>query len=218
MAVAVDDLAPEVVMSPVTIDRLHLDKTKPGCETPLKEQCAFARAAADRIVAGRIRRLGSSIMLRDRYELPLSTASSAARDASVAGCEAKLTMYPGAIEAFDRAIAADPGCALAYAAKAQALLESGDAASARASMASANSLTAGLSPRERSHVAFFDLLVRGDSEGALSALGPHLDAWPRDVLVLATTRVYQRPDRVFRPRRAETYAAGAARQACPELR
>ena len=45
-------------------------------------------------------------MLTDRYELPLTTASSAARDAYVEGCEAKLTMYPGALEAFDRAIAA----------------------------------------------------------------------------------------------------------------
>ena len=62
-------------------------------------------------------------MLTDRYDLPLSTASPAARDAYVQGCEAKLTMYPGAIEAFDRAIAADPGFALPYAAKAHALLE-----------------------------------------------------------------------------------------------
>ena len=38
-------------------------------------------------------------MLTDRYGLPLSTASSAARDAYVEGCQAKLTMYPGAIEA-----------------------------------------------------------------------------------------------------------------------
>ena len=52
-------------------------------------------------------------MLTDRYDLPLSTASSAARDAYVQGCEAKLTMYPGAIEAFDRAIAADSGFAVA---------------------------------------------------------------------------------------------------------
>jgi len=61
-------------------------------------------------------------MLTDRYELPLSTSSSTARDAYVEGCEAKLTMYPGAVEAFDRAIAADPGFALAHAAKAHALL------------------------------------------------------------------------------------------------
>jgi|HubBroStandDraft_6_1064221.scaffolds.fasta_scaffold04191_9 uncharacterized protein YecT (DUF1311 family) len=126
-------------------------------------------------------------MLTDRYGLPLSTTSSAARDAYVEGCEAKLTMYPGALEAFDRAIAADPGFALAHAAKAHALLERGDAAAARTSMAAANSLIAGLSAREDSHIAFFDLLSAGDTEAALSALAAHLNAWPRDALVLATT-------------------------------
>jgi tetratricopeptide (TPR) repeat protein len=126
-------------------------------------------------------------MLTDRYELPLSTASSAARDAYVEGCEAKLTMYPGAIEGFDRAVAADPGFALAHAARAQLLLERGDAAAARASMAAANSLSAGLSAREASHIAFFDLLSAGDTETALAALPAHLNAWPRDAVVLGTT-------------------------------
>src|SRR6202165_3811174 len=109
-------------------------------------------------------------MLTGRYGLLLSTTSSAARDAYVEGCEAKLTMYPGAIEAFDRAIAADPGFALAHAARAHALLERGDAAAARASMAAANSLAAGLSAREASHIAFFDSLVAGGAEAALAAL------------------------------------------------
>lgn len=126
-------------------------------------------------------------MLTDRYGLLLSTTSSAARDAYVEGCEAKLTMYPGAIEAFDRAIAADPHFALAHAARAYAVLERGDAAASRASMEFANSLVAGLSGRETSHVAFFDLLVAGDVEAALSAVHAHVEAWPRDVLVLATT-------------------------------
>src|SRR5258708_30086870 len=122
-------------------------------------------------------------MLTDRSELPLSTASSAARDAYVAGCAAKLTMYPGAIEAFDRAIAADPGFALAHAARAHALLERGGAAAARASMATANSLSADLSAREASHIAFFDLLVAGDAEAALSAVTTHLNISPRDTLL-----------------------------------
>jgi hypothetical protein len=87
-------------------------------------------------------------ILTDRYELPLSTASSAARDAYLEGCEAKLTMYPGAIEGFDRAIAADPGFALAHVARAHVLLERGDAAAARMPMAAANSLAAGLTKRE----------------------------------------------------------------------
>jgi tetratricopeptide (TPR) repeat protein len=98
-----------------------------------------------------------------------------------------LTMYPGAIEAFDRAIAADPGFALAHAARAHALLERGDAAAARASMAAANSLAAGLSAREASHIAFFDWLVAGEAEAAISALHAHLNAWPLDAVVLATT-------------------------------
>jgi hypothetical protein len=126
-------------------------------------------------------------MLTDGYGLLLSTHSPAARDAYAAGCEAKLTMYPGAIEAFDRAIAADPGFALAHAARAHALLERGDGAAALVSMAAANSLAAGLSAREAGHIAFFGLLVLGEAEAALHALHRHLDHWPRDVLVLATT-------------------------------
>ncbi|HEY1260473.1 MAG TPA: tetratricopeptide repeat protein, partial [Stellaceae bacterium] len=126
-------------------------------------------------------------MLTDGYGLPLSTTSVAARDAYVEGCNAKLTMYPGAVEAFDRAIGIDPGFALAHAARAHALLERGDITAARASIAAANSLIAGLTAREQSHVAFFDLVVAGDAEAALAALAAHLDSWPRDALVLATT-------------------------------
>jgi Flp pilus assembly protein TadD len=126
-------------------------------------------------------------MLTDGYDLPVSTASSAARDAYVEGCATKRVNYPGAIEAFDRAIAADPGFALAHTAKAHTLLERGVAAEARASMVAANSLVANLSPREVSHVAYFGMLVAGDSEAALVAVFEHLDAWPRDVMVLATT-------------------------------
>src|SRR5260370_18801833 len=117
-------------------------------------------------------------MLTDRYELPLSTASSAARDAYVEGCEAKLTMYPGAIEGFDRAIAADPGFALAHAARAHLLLERGDAAAARASMAAANAFAAGLSAREISHIAFFDLLAAAHAAAPPSALPPPPHACP----------------------------------------
>jgi hypothetical protein len=126
-------------------------------------------------------------MLTDHYDLPLSTGSDAARDAYVQGCEAKLTMYPGAVAAFDRAISADPGFALAHAARAHALLDRGDAAAARESMAAAGTLLGGVTEREVRHVGYFGRLVAGDAEAALAALPAHLDAWPRDVLVLGTT-------------------------------
>ena len=47
-------------------------------------------------------------MLADRYDLSLSTASAAARDAFVQGSDLALTLFPGAVEAYDRAIGADP--------------------------------------------------------------------------------------------------------------
>src|SRR5436309_133175 len=46
--------------------------------------------------------LGVLDMFADRYDLAVSTASAAARDAYVQGCDRALTFYPGAIEAFDR--------------------------------------------------------------------------------------------------------------------
>src|SRR6266436_7727452 len=158
-------------------------------------------------------------MLTDRYDLPLSTASSAARDAYVAGCETKLTMYPGAIEGLDRAIAADPGFALAHAARAHALLDRGDAAAARASMASANSLAAGLSAREASQPYRIFRLACGGRGGS----GNFRIARPPERLAARCRRarhhrVHQRPDRQFRPRRAETRAAAPAGTPCAHLR
>ena len=57
-------------------------------------------------------------MLTDRYGLAVSTASAAARDAYVEGCDLLMTVYPGASAAFERAIAADPDFALAHVANA----------------------------------------------------------------------------------------------------
>jgi hypothetical protein len=48
------------------------------------------------------------LILTDRYDLALSTAS-AAPDAYVQASDLALTFYPGAAEAGARAIAADPG-------------------------------------------------------------------------------------------------------------
>src|SRR6195256_2746741 len=97
---------------------------------------------------------GGSIMLADRYGLPLSSASAVARDAYVQGCDLLLTLYPGAIEAFDRAIAFDPGFALAHAGKAQVLMREGNVVAARACLEEAKTVAADLPAREASHIAF----------------------------------------------------------------
>jgi len=124
-------------------------------------------------------------MLADRYDLPLSTASAAARDAYVEGSELALTLYPGALECFDRALANDPGLALAHAAKAQMYMREGKAAAARDALAAAKERAAGVSAREAGHIRFFDLAFSGQTEGAIAALHTHLDQWPRDALMVA---------------------------------
>jgi tetratricopeptide (TPR) repeat protein len=125
-------------------------------------------------------------MLKDLYDLALTTASAAARDAYVEACGLALTFYPGAVAAYDRAIAADPGFALAHAGKAQVLMRQGEVAAARAALAAAKDLASDVSEREASHIAFFDLVFAGQTEAALSALSAHLAAWPRDALVVAS--------------------------------
>lgn len=126
-------------------------------------------------------------MLTDRYGLAVSTSSSAARDAYIQGCDLQLSMHPGAVAAFDRAIADDPNFALAFVARARVQQLRGDIQAARASMAAANALAAELPPREASHVAFFGLLVAGQAEPALAALRAHLKTWPCDAMVLSTS-------------------------------
>jgi tetratricopeptide (TPR) repeat protein len=124
-------------------------------------------------------------MLADRFGLPLSTSSAAARDAYVDASERALTFYPGALAAYDDALAADPDFALAHAGKAQTLMREGNVADARAALLTAKALAVGLTEREASHVAIFDLGSSGQTEAAIAAVRNHLAAWPLDALVIS---------------------------------
>lgn len=123
-------------------------------------------------------------MPTDRYGLAVSTASPQARDAYVEGADLLLTLYPGAVAAFDRALAADPGFALAHAARARALQMAGDMAGAQAAIAEAGRLAEAAPEREASHVAVFARLLAGPPAAALEAVRRHAAAWPRDALVV----------------------------------
>ena len=93
----------------------------------------------------------------------------------------------GAIVAFDRAIAADPGFALAHAGKAQVLLREGDVAAARAALAAAKGVAAGVSDaRGQSHRRSSTSCSPAERDAAIAALDAHLSAWPRDALVVAS--------------------------------
>jgi tetratricopeptide (TPR) repeat protein len=125
-------------------------------------------------------------MLADRYDLPVSTTSAAARDAYVEGCDLALTLYPGAVECFDGALAIDPRLALAHAGKAQIFMREGKAAAARAALTAAKDVAADVSAREAGHIRFFDLAFSGETDAAIEALYAHVAEWPRDALMVAT--------------------------------
>jgi hypothetical protein len=124
-------------------------------------------------------------MLTDRYGLAVSTVSTAARDAYVEGVDLLLTVYPGAAAAFERAIAADPGFALAHIGKARAHQLAGDVPAMRGSLAAAQALGEAGSPRDISHIEIFRRLFTGQGVAALAAIRAHVDTWPRDALVLS---------------------------------
>ena len=125
------------------------------------------------------------LILTDRYGLTVSTSVAAARDAYVEGVDFLLTVYPDAGAAFDRAIAADPSFALAHIGKARTFQLAGNVVAMRESLATALGLAAGGSARDLSHIDVFRHLFSGQAVAALAAIHAHLEAWPRDALVLS---------------------------------
>lgn len=99
-------------------------------------------------------------MPTDRYGNPLTTISEAARDAYVEGCDLVLTQWPGAVAAFDRAVAADADFALAHAGRARGLQMAGDMAAARAAIATAQALY-NVPERDASHIEVFHRILSG---------------------------------------------------------
>lgn len=121
-------------------------------------------------------------MLRDRYGNEITTGSEAARDAYVEGVDHILAATYGGRDAFERAIAADPGFALAHVGAARVAMYASDMAGARSHLASAKDLAAGTTGREQAHIAIFERLLSGDAAGARDAVWDHVQDYPRDVL------------------------------------
>ncbi len=121
----------------------------------------------------------------DRYDLPLSTPSAHAAERYQAGVDLLLSLWPGAAEALDEAIAADPDFALALAARARLQLIDNQAGAARETIARAQRLVERLgTERERSHVEVLRRLIGGEGARALQGALEHAERWPRDILIL----------------------------------
>jgi len=121
----------------------------------------------------------------DRYGLSLSTASSEAAKTYRDGIDLLLSAWPGAAEAFDGAIAADPEFALAHIARARvhSFYQQGEAARKAAALARELVARRGTA-RERGHVETLALAVEGNIPAAITAALKHLESWPRDAVVM----------------------------------
>src|SRR5690349_5796202 len=125
-------------------------------------------------------------MHEDRYGLGLSTTSSEAARAYRKGVDLMLSAWPGAAEAFERAIADDPDFALAHVARARvhSFFQQGEAARKQAALAREKVASHG-SDREKSHVETLALAVEGNILAAQSSALRHLESWPRDAVVMS---------------------------------
>ena len=122
----------------------------------------------------------------DSHGLSISTASGAAATLYREGVALMLSGWPGAVEALDAAIAADPDFALAHAARARLHAIWSQPAEARARIAIArDKMTPALTEREASHVAVLTLALNDRSQEALAAALAHAERWPRDVVILS---------------------------------
>jgi len=125
-------------------------------------------------------------MQEDRYGLILSTTSSKAAGAYRDGVDLLLSAWPGAAEAFERAISDDPDFALAHIARGRvhSFYQQGDAARRQAAIAREKVARFG-SEREKSHVEIMALAIEGSMPAAQAAALNHLESWPRDAAVMS---------------------------------
>ncbi|MEM7437949.1 MAG: tetratricopeptide repeat protein [Pseudomonadota bacterium] len=119
--------------------------------------------------------------MKDRYDNTLSTTSDKARDAYVKGVDHILEGTWGGVAAFENAVDADQGFALAHAGLARARMYAGDMAGAKAAISVASDLAPGT--RETAHVGALHLLLSGNPVGARKAVDTHVRDYPRDALV-----------------------------------
>ncbi|MCK1653034.1 tetratricopeptide repeat protein [Bradyrhizobium sp. 149] len=124
--------------------------------------------------------------LEDRYGLPLSTSSPEAAFAYREGIDLMLAGWTGTAETLERAIAIDPDFALPHIARARvhAFYQQGDLARSKAARAREIVAKRGME-RERSHVETLSLAIEGRLPEAIAATLKHVEAWPRDALVLS---------------------------------
>ena len=125
------------------------------------------------------------MLLKDRFDLPVTCAASAAVADYVAAVDLMLSANVGAEALLERAIAADPAFALAHVARGRLLQLRARLPEAKEAVARAKSLCDGVTPRERRHIETIELAVAGAATEALATVRAHAAEYPRDALPLS---------------------------------
>ena len=125
------------------------------------------------------------MLLKDRYDLQISTSSDVARQAYVEAVDAILSATGNVENALDKCINADPNFALAYSAKARILQLKGKMPDAKQSAEKAVELAANATDRERQHAQIFQLLTSGQGPAGLELIRKHVNEHPTDAFALA---------------------------------
>jgi tetratricopeptide (TPR) repeat protein len=122
--------------------------------------------------------------LTDRHGLALSTRSPVAVERYVQGLDLQLSLNAGGVEGLASAVAADPAFALGHAALAFSQWYRSDIPAAQASVQQAQARAAGTSPREQQHLQIVGKFIGGEGAQTLPLMYEHLDAYPRDALII----------------------------------
>ncbi len=124
-------------------------------------------------------------MLQDQYGNPLSTTSTAARDAYVEGLHRCLAGDTGADTHFQLATDEDPNFAMAHIAMARHHQTWGNGPATKAPLAAALCVE-NLTTQEHAHIAAFNMLLTGNVKDGYAAIRTHLLDHPRDTLIAQT--------------------------------
>ena len=125
-------------------------------------------------------------MREDRYGNPLTTQSDTARDAYVRGVDLLLGGDAGVEDAFEAAIAADDGFALAHLGLARAKQGLGKGAEIKAPLEQTRALASGVTVQEAGAIDALGLMLEGKGALAYPKIRAHVDEYPRDALVAQT--------------------------------
>ena len=125
-------------------------------------------------------------MNRDRYDLPLTTASDRAAALYRDGVDRMLSAWNGADEAFDARHRRRSGLrARAHRARPHPSDEHGRGASARPGRAGAAAFGSAPARASAAHVEITAAAIEGQPKIALAGAEQHLEEYPRDALVLS---------------------------------